>query len=192
MQLALVELATELGHLARDQELMITSAESCTGGLIAWALTQTAGSSQWFERGFVTYSNAAKEQSIGVPAALIELHGAVSEAVAQAMALGCLGAAHNAQIALSVTGIAGPTGATPGKPVGTVCFGWALRGAKPSDVAQSFAQTLYLTGDRGEIREQAAKHSIGSAIGYLRQAKGMAHPNTEHTAKPFDNPPAAK
>ena len=170
MQPALVELATELGHLARNQGKMIVSAESCTGGLIAWALTQTAGSSHWFERGFVTYSNAAKEQSIGVPAALIERHGAVSEAVAQAMASGCLAAAQNAQIALSVTGIAGPTGATQEKPVGTVCFGWALRGAKPSDLAQSFVQTLYLEGDRGEIREQAAHHSIRLAIAYLRQS----------------------
>ena len=175
----LVDSASELGQFAHSQGKMIVTAESCTGGLIAWALTQTGGSSQWFERGFVTYSNAAKDQSIGVPAGLIVEHGAVSEAVAKAMALGCLNTVGGAQLALSVTGIAGPTGATIGKPIGTVCFGWALRATRATTGAIAnlntehacFAQTLYLVGDRSQIREQAAHHSISSALKYLKQTK---------------------
>ena len=170
VQSTLVELATELGLLAHSQGKMMVTAESCTGGLIAWALTQTAGSSQWFERGFVTYSNAAKVQAIGVSATLIDQYGAVSEAVARAMALGCLDTVSSAHIALSVTGIAGPTGATAGKPVGTVCFGWAIRAPQANAAPTCFVQTLYLTGDRAQIREQAAQLSISAAIVYLKQA----------------------
>ncbi|HEY9067754.1 MAG TPA: nicotinamide-nucleotide amidohydrolase family protein, partial [Burkholderiaceae bacterium] len=108
-----------LGDALRRAGLTIASAESCTGGLIAAACTGIAGSSDWFERGFVTYSNEAKTESLGVPAALIAAHGAVSDAVARAMAEGAL--AHSrAQIAVAVTGIAGPGGGSPGKPVGTV------------------------------------------------------------------------
>jgi nicotinamide-nucleotide amidase len=105
---------------------MLATAESCTGGMIAAACTDLAGSSQWFERGFVTYSNEAKTELLGVPAGLIATHGAVSESVARAMALGAV--AHSrAQVAVAVTGIAGPTGGTADKPVGTVWFGWNVR-----------------------------------------------------------------
>lgn len=106
---------------------MMASAESCTGGLIAAACTELAGSSRWFERGFVTYSNAAKAQDLGIDPALIATHGAVSEAVARAMAEGAARRALT-QVALSVTGIAGPAGGTAAKPVGTVCFGWWVNG----------------------------------------------------------------
>lgn len=122
-------------------------AESCTGGLIAAACTSLAGSSAWFDRGFVTYSNAAKTEMLGVPAALIAAHGAVSEQVAIAMADGALAKA-GVSVAVAVTGIAGPGGASPGKPVGTVWTAVAAKGAKTRAVL------LGLDGDRGEIRRQ--------------------------------------
>ncbi|MFM7704994.1 MAG: CinA family protein, partial [Rubrivivax sp.] len=107
---------------------MLAAAESCTGGLLAAACTALAGSSHWFERGFVTYSNAAKEEALGVAQALLQAHGAVSEPVARAMAKGAL-ARSQAHLALAVTGIAGPGGAVPGKPVGTVWLAWSVRAA---------------------------------------------------------------
>jgi nicotinamide-nucleotide amidase len=127
--------------------LTMACAESCTGGLIAAACTALAGSSAWFDRGFVTYSNAAKTQMLGVPAELIEAHGAVSEPVALAMADGAL-ARSGASVAVAVTGIAGPGGASPGKPVGTVWTAVAAKGARTRAVL------LGLDGDRGEIRRQ--------------------------------------
>lgn len=121
---ALVELLAEL--LQRKRWMMAT-AESCTGGLIAGACTDLSGSSNWFERGLVTYSNEAKTEVLGVDAALIAAHGAVSEEVARAMAEGAV-ARSNAQVAVAVTGVAGPTGGSPEKPVGTVWFGWSVDG----------------------------------------------------------------
>lgn len=136
--------------LARGQ--MLATAESCTGGLIAAACTELAGSSQWFERGFVTYSNAAKTAMLGVPAALIEAHGAVSEPVARAMAEGAV--AHSAaQASLSVTGVAGPTGGSADKPVGTVWFGWCVGG-------QTHSEVQHFTGDRTTVRTQAQRHAL--------------------------------
>jgi nicotinamide-nucleotide amidase len=126
---------------------MLTTAESCTGGLVAAACTSLAGSSQWFERGFVTYSNEAKTEMLGVPAALIAQHGAVSEEVACAMAEGALAHAR-AQLAAAVTGIAGPGGATPGKPVGTVWVAIARHG-QPAE-----ATRLQWPGDRAAVRQQ--------------------------------------
>ena len=123
---------------------LLATAESCSGGMIAAACTDLAGSSQWFERGFVTYSNAAKVEMLGVPAALIEQEGAVSEAVARAMADGAL--AHSqAHVSLAVTGVAGPTGGSEAKPVGTVWFAWCVNGETHSEM-QHFA------GDRAAIR----------------------------------------
>lgn len=146
-------LVRTLAQALRDAGLRIATAESCTGGLIAAACTAVAGSSDWFERGFVTYSNEAKTEAIGVDAALIAAHGAVSEEVALAMAQGAL--AHSrAQIAVAVTGIAGPSGATPGKPVGTVWVAVARRG----DAAN--AELLRLHGDRAAIREQTVEHAL--------------------------------
>jgi len=142
-----------LAQALRARGAKIATAESCTGGLIAAACTAVAGSSDWFERGFVTYSNEAKVESLGVPMALIQAHGAVSEEVARAMAEGAL--AHSrATLAVAVTGIAGPGGATPGKPVGTV---WMA-------VAQSDGATrtelLNLAGDRSAVREQTVAHAL--------------------------------
>jgi nicotinamide-nucleotide amidase len=125
----------------------LATAESCTGGLVAAACTAIAGSSAWFERGFVTYSNEAKTELLGVPLDLIEAHGAVSEEVARAMATGGLARSH-ADIAVSVTGIAGPGGAVPGKPVGTVWIAIAIRGGAV------VATRLELQGDRASIRSQ--------------------------------------
>ncbi len=132
---------------------MLATAESCTGGMIAAACTDLAGSSQWFERGFVTYSNAAKVQCLGVPAALIDQDGAVSESVARAMAQGAV--RHSAaQVAVAVTGIAGPTGGTPGKPVGTVWFGWHVDGATHGEMRR-------FDGDRAAVRRATVRHALG-------------------------------
>ena len=149
------QLATEL--LARGW--MLATAESCTGGLIAGACTDLAGSSAWFERGFVTYSNAAKVQMLGVAAALIAQHGAVSEPAARAMAQGALQHSH-AQVALAVTGVAGPGGGSADKPVGTVWFGWALNGEVVSEV-QHFA------GDRAAVRQATVRHSLRRLLDLL-------------------------
>ena len=143
----------KLGDLLRARGALLATAESCTGGLIAAVCTSVAGSSDWFERGFVTYSNAAKTEMLGVDAALIAAHGAVSAEVACAMAAGAL--AHSrATLAIAVTGIAGPGGATPGKPVGTVWFALAQRGG----AAQ--AELLQLQGDRTAVREQTVVHAL--------------------------------
>ncbi len=142
-----------LGDALRARGWMLATAESCTGGLIAAACTELAGSSDWFERGFVSYSNAAKTELLGVPEALIAAHGAVSAEVACAMAEGAL--AHSrADLAVAVTGIAGPGGATPGKPVGTVWLALARRGAPAQ------AERLQLGGDRGAVREQTVRHAL--------------------------------
>lgn len=132
---------------------MLAAAESCTGGWVAQALTAVAGSSAWFERGFVTYSNAAKEEMLGVRRETLERHGAVSEETAREMALGALARSH-ASVALAITGIAGPSGGTAQKPVGTVCFAWA--GAK----LQACAETRHFAGDREAVRRQSVEHSL--------------------------------
>jgi len=131
---------------------MLATAESCTGGLIAAACTDLAGSSQWFERGFVTYSNAAKTELLGVPAALIAQHGAVSEPVARAMAEGAVAHAH-AQVAVAVTGVAGPTGGSADKPVGMVWFGWRVAG-------QTHSQVQHFAGDRAAVRAATVRPAL--------------------------------
>lgn len=131
---------------------MLATAESCTGGLIAGACTDVSGSSAWFERGFVTYSNAAKSELLGVDAQLIAEHGAVSEPVARAMAQGALKRSH-AQIAVAVTGVAGPTGGTPEKPVGLVWFGFAL-----ADRVHS--ESMQFAGDRAAVRAATVQHAL--------------------------------
>jgi nicotinamide-nucleotide amidase len=150
------QLATELK--ARGQ--FLATAESCTGGLIASACTELNGSSDWFERGFVTYSNAAKSELLGVPAALIEEHGAVSEAVARAMATGAVVNAH-AHWSVAVTGIAGPTGGSADKPVGTVWFGWAT----PEGV---FTEHQRFDGDRAAVRQATVRHALAGLLQRLR------------------------
>lgn len=131
---------------------MLATAESCTGGLIAAACTDLGGSSNWFERGFVTYSDAAKTELLGVDPALIAGHGAVSEVVARAMAFGAVRHAH-AQVSVAVTGIAGPTGGTPQKPVGTVWFGFQVDGRLSSEVQR-------FDGDRAAIRAATVEHAL--------------------------------
>lgn len=148
-----------LADALRARGLRIATAESCTGGLIAAACTAVAGSSDWFERGFVTYSNEAKTELLGVEATLIERVGAVSAEVARAMAEGSL--RHSpADLAVAVTGIAGPGGATPGKPVGTVWLAIARRGEP------AVAELLQLQGDRAAVRAQ----TVGAALQGLHQA----------------------
>lgn len=138
----------------------LATAESCTGGLIAAACTAKAGSSAWFERGFVTYSNAAKAEMLGVPEATIEAHGAVSPEVAAAMAEGAL-ARSSAGFSVAVTGIAGPGGATPGKPVGTVWLAVCERGGT------AMATLLHFDGDRAAVREQAVLASLDLLLARL-------------------------
>jgi len=150
-------LVLALAQALRERGLKLATAESCTGGMIAAACTAVAGSSDWFERGFVTYSNDAKTESLGVDAQLITTHGAVSEAVARAMAEGAL--AHSkAQLAVAVTGIAGPGGGSKAKPVGTV---W-LAIARAGEDAQ--AELLQLSGDRAAIREQSVQRALQRLI----------------------------
>ena len=150
-------LARRLGRVLAKRRWTAATAESCTGGLIAGAITDVAGSSVWFDRGFVTYSNAAKNEMLGVRAETLKTHGAVSEATAQEMAAGAL-ARSGADIAVAVTGIAGPAGGSPGKPVGRVCFAWACRG-RPVD-----ARTLHFAGDRAAVRAAAVAAALEGLI----------------------------
>jgi nicotinamide-nucleotide amidase len=145
--------AAELVAALRARRWLAATAESCTGGGVAQAITAIAGSSEVFDRGFVTYSNEAKVEMLRVEPALIEAHGAVSEAVAQAMARGAL-AASRADVAVAITGIAGPGGGTAAKPVGTVCFAWATRAGR------CLARTRRLAGDRGAVRDASARIAI--------------------------------
>ncbi len=141
--------------LARGWKLAL--AESCTGGLVCATLTELPGSSEWFERGYITYSNQAKTECLGVPAGLIESRGAVSEAVAKAMAQGAQRNA-GANIGVSITGIAGSAGGTTEKPVGTVCFGWTIPNAAGEPVTT--CETKLFSGDRQAIRQQATEHAL--------------------------------
>lgn len=153
MDMELDALSAAVGAACVASGHVIVSAESCTGGWVAEVLTATAGSSGWFDCGFVTYSNDAKQRLLGVPVDLLAAHGAVSEPVALAMVRGAL-ACSAATIALSVTGIAGPGGATPGKPVGTVCFGWAVK-----DGAER-TETRHFDGDRETVRRLSVRHTL--------------------------------
>ena len=155
-------LEADLVHIAAQLQArgwMLATAESCTGGMVAAACTDLAGSSQWFERGFVSYSNAAKTELLGVPAELIAQHGAVSEAVARAMAEGALVHAH-AQASLAVTGVAGPTGGSDCKPVGTVWFAWCVAG-------QTHSEVRHFAGDRAAVRRATLQHALARLAGWL-------------------------
>ena len=138
---------------------MLVTAESCTGGWVAQAVTSVAGSSAWFERGYVTYSNAAKREALGVSKRTLERHGAVSEPTAREMARGALRRSR-AAFALAVTGIAGPGGGMPGKPVGTVCFAWA-RGRKIR------SETRRFLGGRASVRRQSVIHALRGVLKWL-------------------------
>lgn len=163
----LLDLAATTGQLLLARNESLTLAESCTGGGLACAVTEIAGSSAWFERGFVTYSNAAKSELLGVPEITIERHGAVSEATARAMAEGAL--AHSpAHWAVAITGIAGPAGGSADKPVGTVCFAWAGR-----DLGYQ-AQTRCFSGDRSAVRAQSVAYALRGLIHLLQGASDYA------------------
>lgn len=154
-------LAAQVGAKLKAQGAMLATAESCTGGWVAQAVTDIAGSSDWFERGFVTYSDAAKREMLGVSAATLGAHGAVSEPTAREMATGAL--AHSrAQVALAITGIAGPSGGTAQKPVGTVCFAWAGK------TGVLGAQTRHFDGDRESVRRQSVMFALQTLLDLLR------------------------
>lgn len=150
-------LATQLGALLAARKLRVTTAESCTGGLVAGAITAIAGSSAWFDVGYVTYANAFKRSVLGVPGDVLREHGAVSEPVAAAMATGAL-AASGADLAVAVTGVAGPGGGSEAKPVGTVCFAWARAGHQPRVL------TRRLDGDRAAIRRASVLASLEGLV----------------------------
>jgi nicotinamide-nucleotide amidase len=153
-------LAVRVGErLERGKQKLVT-AESCTGGWVAQVVTSVAGSSAWFERGFVTYSNDAKHELLGVPLDVLEKHGAVSEATAREMARGAL-ARSKGTLALSITGVAGPTGGSAAKPVGTVCFAWARAGGEP------LSQTRLFQGDRESVRRQSVVHALEKVLELL-------------------------
>lgn len=153
------QLAIRAGNKLRDERLTLATAESCTGGMVAAAITDISGSSAWFERGFVTYSNQAKTEMIGVPADMIDKHGAVSEPVAKAMAEGALRNSR-AQVSLSITGVAGPGGGTETKPVGMVSFAWSNR-------LHTSVETQHFKGDRYQVRTQAAIHALRGLLELL-------------------------
>jgi nicotinamide-nucleotide amidase len=147
---------TQLATLLKDNGWMLATAESCTGGMIATACTDLAGSSDWFERGFVTYSNEAKIEMLGVDAAQIEAHGAVSEVVARAMAFGAVRHSR-ATVSVAVTGIAGPSGGSAEKPVGTVWFGYMVDGLLSSE-------TQRFDGDRAAVRSATVHHALAGLL----------------------------
>jgi nicotinamide-nucleotide amidase len=151
-----------LGPALRARGWRLCTAESCTGGLIAAACTEVSGSSDWFERGMVSYSNASKTELLGVAPALIAAHGAVSAEVAEAMARGAL-ARSAAQVSIAVTGVAGPTGGSAEKPVGTVWFGWALP-------ERCWVACRHFDGDRHAVREQTVAHALAELVRALRGA----------------------
>lgn len=155
----ILDLAAQVGRALQEKGLLLCTAESCTGGGVAQAITEIAGSTGWFDCGFVVYSNVSKTELLDVSAALIAQHGTVSEEVAAAMAIGAL-ANSSADVAISTTGIAGPSGAVPGKPVGTVCFGWA-RG----DIIRT--ERLVFQGDRQSVREQTVIHSLQGLLRFI-------------------------
>lgn len=158
-QLTLIK---EIASLLKAMNWQLVTAESCTGGLIAGQITELPGSSSWFERGFVTYSNLAKHEMLAVANELITKYGAVSEEVASAMAMGAL--QHSAgDIAVSVTGIAGPDGGTVDKPVGTVCFAWAIRDNSP------FTMKKHFTGTRQDVRLASCHQALQGVLDLIKK-----------------------
>jgi len=165
------QLSVDLGRALRAQHLMLATAESCTAGGVSYAVTLSPGSSDWFDRGFVTYTDDSKVQVLGVAPAYLRDFGAVSEPVARAMALGAL--SHSgAQVSLAVTGIAGPSGATETKPVGMVCFAWAIR-RDPSQAAWVKTETRRFDGDRSAVRTQAIIAVLETLVNLLRQRQDV-------------------
>ena len=160
-----LDISKEVAKLLIARGWTLALAESCTGGLVCAALTDLAGSSDWFERGYITYSNQAKTECLDVAAETIESFGAVSEQVAKAMSEG---AQKNAgvNVAVSITGIAGPAGGSIEKPVGTVCFGWTIQ--KENLAAITICKTMQFSGDRQAVREQARDYALSELIKLLK------------------------
>jgi nicotinamide-nucleotide amidase len=154
-------LARRLGTICRKRKIVVATAESCTGGGVATAMTRISGSAKWFERGFVTYTNIAKKEMLGVDEDTLKQHGAVSEEVAMEMARGALKHSY-ADVSVAVTGIAGPTGAVPGKPLGTVHFAWGVRDGPVQ------ARRFIFRGNRVEVRIQSVYVAIQGLIDLLR------------------------
>ena len=162
MDSRLFDLAVQVGQALKAKGWMLVTAESCTGGWVGEAVTMVSGSSEWFERGFITYTNVAKQEMLGVNAATLEANGAVSEPTALEMVAGALARSHG-HIAVAVSGVAGPTGGTPAKPVGTVCLAWGIRGVEPTAVTRHYA------GDREAVRWQSVVEVLE---GVLKLARG--------------------
>ena len=150
-------LTARLAELLQSRGWMLATAESCTGGWVAKVCTDRIGSSHWFERGFVTYTNESKQELLGVQPSTLEQFGAVSEQVVTEMARGALEHSH-ARGSLSISGIAGPGGGSPGKPVGTVCFGWCVADAEP------ITESVQFEGDREAVRRQAVAHALQGVL----------------------------
>ena len=159
-RVTLYGLAERVGKALKSRGLMLVTAESCTGGWIAQAVTMVPGSSEWFERGYVTYTYISKREMLGVTEATLAAHGAVAEEVVREMAEGALERSH-AQVAVAVSGIAGPAGGTPGKPVGTVCFAWTGK------ETASRAQTVRFQGDRDAVRRRSVEHALEGVLALL-------------------------
>lgn len=160
MDQPLYDLAERVGMLLKSRGLMLATAESCTGGWVGQAITMVPGSSDWFERGFVVYTYIAKREMLGVKPETLEREGAVSEAAVREMAEGALDRSH-AQVAVAVSGIAGPGGATPDKPVGTVCLAWAIAGRAPVTLTRHFS------GDRDSVRRQSVVRALEGLLEVL-------------------------
>lgn len=156
----LYKLAVEVGSALKSRQLMLATAESCTGGWIAEAVTMVPGSSEWFERGFVTYTYISKREMLGVREATLGKHGAVAEEVVREMVEGALARSH-AQVAVAVSGVAGPAGGTPDKPVGYVCFAWGMKEGRPRSETRRFA------GDREAVRRLAVEHALKGVLALL-------------------------
>lgn len=156
----LFELSMRVGEALKAQGLMLATAESCTGGWIAQAVTAVPGSSNWFERGFVTYTYISKREMLGVSQETLGTHGAVSEETVREMVVGALANSH-AQVAVAVSGTAGPAGGTPQKPVGTVCFAWAVKNGEPKSATRRFS------GDREAVRRAAVEVALEGVLGLL-------------------------
>jgi len=156
----LYELAAEVGAALKARGFALATAESCTGGWIGAAVTAVPGSSEWFECGFITYTNVAKHEMLGVGKNVLREFGAVSEQTVAAMVAGALAHSH-AQVAVAVSGVAGPTGGTPAKPVGTVCIAWGLRSG------QAVAETRLFAGDREAVRRQSVECALAGVLALL-------------------------
>jgi len=158
--LVLYKLAEQVGAALKARQLMLATAESCTGGWIAEAVTMVPGSSEWFERGFVTYTYVSKREMLGVREATLGKHGAVAEEVVREMVEGALARSH-AQVVVAVSGVAGPSGGTPDKPVGFVCFAWGMKDGKPR------SETKRFFGDREAVRRLSVEHALKGVLALL-------------------------